>query len=466
MCNSRNTRLTTACAQPSHNNNPSPSQGEGRVRVTANQYAATRRSEQSLNPRPKYPSPSQGEGRVRVRPARVAGRAAFTLVELMMSLIIIGLLASMLGVAVSYAINAAKNVATKADIANLDQALQSYKNNYGSEYPSCMAVPAMALGNVTSPSRYDLFNRSLRKRFSRYTTNYIQGGQSPPNADVSYLLYHNWYARNLAAPNDPTKAIPLNLDNMDAAESLVFWLAGPPTPTNQAPPTSSSVFLGNNVLYGFSANPTSPFMPTGSRLPSLYDFDESRLTDVDGDGWPEYTPKGSSNKSTGVPPFVYFEPNSYTFQLGNNANSLFHFDATYPGLFAVVPNTPYSDPTPANQGGVIGLMPTTNVWRQNSQLLTSMLNEWGFALPYANNAAGSSLTAWNAKKFQLIAPGLDYEYGGSQYEPPTPTGRPSEGRYYAPIVPQTGSQGTQYITNGDRDNLTNFIDSKIEDYVP
>ena len=108
MCNSGNPRSTTACAQP-HNN----------------------------------PSPSQGEGRVRVSPSPAARRPAFTLVELMMSLIIIGLLASMLGVAVSFALNAARNTATKADIANLDQALQSYKNNYGSEYPSCMAIPPM-----------------------------------------------------------------------------------------------------------------------------------------------------------------------------------------------------------------------------------------------------------------------------------------------------------------------------------
>ena len=149
MCNSAgNTRSTTACAQPPHNIIPSPYQGEGRVRVMGNQYAAARRLQQSPNTLPKYPSPYQGEGRAWVRPARGAHRPAFTLVELMMSLIIIGLLASMLGVAVSYALNAAKNVATKADIANLDQALQSYKNNYGSEYPSCMAIPAMAAGNV------------------------------------------------------------------------------------------------------------------------------------------------------------------------------------------------------------------------------------------------------------------------------------------------------------------------------
>ena len=144
------------------------------------------------------------------------------------------------------------------------------------------------------------------------------------------------------------------------------------------------------------------------------------------DGWPEYTPKGTTSKVTGVPPFVYFEPNSYSYQA-----ALYHIDATYPGLFVVIPNTPYGNPTPANQGMAIGLMPTTNVWRQNpppppaaAATLTSMLNEWGFAVPYANNCTGSSLTAWNAKKFQIIAPGLDCEYGGSQYE------LAGEGRYY------------------------------------
>jgi prepilin-type N-terminal cleavage/methylation domain-containing protein len=404
--------------------------------------------------RQDHPLPFQGEARVRIRASRIAPRAGFTLVELMMSLIIIGMLASLLGVAVTFAINAAKNAATKVDIANLDTALQSYKNNYGSEYPACMAIPAVQNANsnsAPSPSRYDLFNRSLRKRFSRLTNNYQAQWLNNTN-DVAWYLANNWSVRDLSNPSGAP--IPLDLDNMDAAESLVFWLAGPPA----AYDTTTSQFTTNNVLWGFSANPTNPFAVKGSRLPSLYEFDETRLTDVDGDGWPEYTPKGSTNKITGVPPFVYFEPNSYSYKFLNQT-----MVATYPGFFPIVLGSPYGAPQGSLSTLVTGSMPTNphTVYQtpaRSGHKTTDMAAEWGFAVPYATT---QQLLPWSPKKFQLIAGGLDYEYGGSQYE------IAGAGRQYVPVVPQTANQGSQvYVTTGDNDNLTNFIDSKIEDNVP
>lgn len=395
--------------------------------------------------------------------ALINRRSAFTLVELMMSLIIIGMLTTLLGVAVSFAINAAKNTAIKADLANLDQALQSYKNNYGSEYPSCMAIPAVAASATTTPSRYDLFNRSLRKRFQRFTSGY-NSNWSGNASDVNNWLTANWYARNLASPNDPTKAIALNLDNLDAAESLVFWLAGPPMPVDKT--VSPPQFLGTGVLWGFCANPTAPFTIKGSRLPFLYEFDETRLTDVDGDGWPEYTPKATTNKTTGVPPFVYFEPNSTVYK----AFPFGYFLASYPGTFGTQggAGAPFGSPQSAAANG----FPSPAL---QSSTTTSMIHEWGFALPYitsyqqptSNLQFPANVSFWNAKKFQLITGGLDCEYGGSQYEDQ------GAGRIYAPDVAQTSAQMNQpyqmmpqSITKGDNDNLTNFIDSKVEDYVP
>jgi prepilin-type N-terminal cleavage/methylation domain-containing protein len=393
------------------------------------------------------PSPSQGEARVRVRGFHP--RSAFTLVELMMSLIIIGMLTTLLGVAVSYAINAAKNTAIKADLANLDQALQSYKNNYGSEYPTCMAIPAVA-GNATppTPSRYDLFNRSLRKRFPRCTLDYF--------AVQTALTQGTGKWQTISIGSQQT--VTLDPDNIDAAESLVFWLAGPPRPTSQPSVTT--------VLWGFCANPATPFAQAGSRVAFLYEFDETRLTDVDGDGWPEYTPRATTNKSTGVPPFVYFEPNSFVFKAPFSG----YFFASYPSTFVTQggAGVPYGSLHSAAVNGF------SSAALQSNQT-TTMVQEWGFALPYitgyqqpnSNLQFPSNVTFWNAKKFQLITGGLDCEYGGSQYE------EQGAGRIYAPDVAQTSAQMAapyqlmpQSITKGDNDNLTNFIDSKVEDYVP
>ena len=183
------------------------------------------------------------------------------------------------------------------------------------------------------------------------------------------------------------------------------------------------------------------------------------------DGWPEYTPKGTTSKPSGVPPFVYFEPNSYSYTL----QPFGQVDATYPGFF-IVPNgnSPYNPPQSSVQPALLGLVlssafkpnPHTNI-----NYPVQMAADWGFAVPYANsfNLSSGAVTAWNPKKFQIIAPGLDCEYGGSVYE------LAGEGRGYTPVVPQTATQTAppfQSITNGDNDNLTNFMDSKIEDYSP
>jgi len=393
----------------------------------------------------KNPSPFQGEGRVRVS-AR-ARRRGFTLVELMMSLIIIGLLTTLVGVAVNFALIAAKNVAIKADIANLDQALQQYKNSYGSEYPACMAIPPMA---KVTPSRYDLFDRSLKKRFNRYTGGY---------AVVQSLLYQgntsvtpNIPAWTVNVIGRPGTQVSLNIDNLDAAEAIVFWLAGPPTPITQ---TSST------ILWGFCANPTNPFAQAGSRAPSLYEFDETRLTDVDGDGWPEYVPKMTSTLSSGVPPYVYFEPNSYRYTY----NNFIDYHATYPGFFGKplkggAPNALL----PSWQNTLNGMLPSATAY---TGTVPRMSGDWGFAVPYLTMAQLDSSTnqmldsLWAPKKFQLISAGLDGEYGGSQID------ENGQGRKYCPVVPQTAAQGApQYIMQGDNDNLTNFIDTKIEDYTP
>ncbi len=81
---------------------------------------------------------------------------------------------------------------------------------------------------------------------------------------------------------------------LDPAEALVFW------------------------LQGYSKNPVDPLKP-GQRV-ELFDFDETRLRDADGDGFKEYYPRDAQKI-----PYVYFHHDSYgglSFGGGNNGVGL------------------------------------------------------------------------------------------------------------------------------------------------
>lgn len=373
-----------------------------------------------------------------------AFRPAFTLVELMMVLIIVGLLVSLLTVAVSYAIKAANRTKIVTEISNLDMAMQNYKNQY-TDYPPSMAVSAA----VASTTRSSLFERALRQRFPRYTGNYATLNAALTNTSTGWKVVMS----SSATPK------PINLDLLDPAEAIVFWLAGLPTPVSAASTSSSR-------LFGFSPNPTNPFdmtTPQNSRQQPLFQFDETRLTDVDGDGWLEYAPAVTTNNKLGVPPYVYFDSNSYTYNDSSN-NQYF---ACYPGSGSSLAAGDVNASQPLSMSTASG---------------AALLAELGFITPYATALyktadapapayVGNVKSWWNPKKFQIISCGLDAEYGGSQYDPipPIPPARViiSPAINSVPVVPQTSSQGTVLnLTQGDNDNLTNFTDSTIEDYVP
>lgn len=85
---------------------------------------------------------------------------------------------------------------------------------------------------------------------------------------------------------DPTLQVGddgAKLEDIDPAEALVFWLS----------------CLKND--------PRRPITGDGEPL-LLFEFDEMRLWDFDGDGWWEYAPTGSGTQET---PYVYFDSRTY-----------------------------------------------------------------------------------------------------------------------------------------------------------
>lgn len=341
-------------------------------------------------------------------------RGGFTLVELLMVILIIGILAALATVGYQRAVRTAREANITLELDSLDQAMQAYKQEKGSFPPDCGIFDPLTPGStVPRESRIVAHMRKVFPRAAILTSSYV----SIHDRIAGINAYSGLAAYNFSLDNGQN-VNPLDLNNLDQAEALVFWLAGPPTPWDTT--VTPAVRIGSTKLHGFSANPLDPFQVTGSRLPTQFAFDGGRVTpemdpttgntaDLDGDGWPEYLPPGRA-LATRKPPYVYFDSQTYTAGRG----------FSYPVATASQPT--FSILTP-----------------------TAFVLEWGAAVPYASQLTATSTTWVNPDKFQIIAAGLDDIYG----EP----------------VPKQFPLGVNF-GDPDLDNLTNFTTGRLDSAMP
>lgn len=173
-------------------------------------------------------------------------RHGFTLVEILIVVVIIGMLLALLIPAVSQARMTARVAHCKNEVMQLDSAITSFSTRFGVEPPSRITI-------CESPA--DWATNATSKAFIR---------RCWPQFDFNK-------ARDLDNDGSTTKAFTL-----DAAECLVFFLGG-------AKDTATG------ALVGFSANPSDPFTAAGSaRVGPFFEFDPKRLTDKDTDKLQEY----------------------------------------------------------------------------------------------------------------------------------------------------------------------------------
>jgi len=370
-------------------------------------------------------------------------RSGFTLVELLMVIIIIGILAGMLIVAVGPAIGTANNAVVKTEINQLDIAMNNYRDTYGALPPTMVTsnVSSPGSGNSTIQFLYNendkkrRFQRHAQKAFPRFRGTYLEGGGDAVGGTDGTLSSGTIFVGS-GVYSTITRCW---LDHMDAAEALVFWLGGIP-----------KIWTANDEEYeveltGFSRDPNNPFLPeydpnpgTGTvgvdyqpnRTTPLFEFDPRRLVDSDKDGWPEYVPDmGGTADET--PPYAYFDASTY---------------------------------------GVLPFYPSMNHPR---------LSDWGVARPYLirytrdGNQLPLPASFAAAETFQIICAGADNQFGTSDpalaveavvHQLPVYT----EGKYYDLVGDPYDAMAPNAIdTPGSIDaeqfdNLTNFSESKLE----
>jgi prepilin-type N-terminal cleavage/methylation domain-containing protein len=304
--------------------------------------------------------------------------AGFTLVELLMVIAIIAMLMGLLSVAVWRALDTANRTAVVVEIEQLSSAMNAYKEA-NVQYP---------------PSMSELVVADRKIHFMRH----VQAAYTNANYGVTAAHFDNLRnnMRNVNALGTGSQpytfalngtATLIDLNTLDQAEALVFWLGGLPTPCK---PDGTPV--ASNRLFGFNKDKDNPFKrdaatqeatdPLRFRTESKFDFKAERLHDNDNDGFLEYLPQAATAGSLAAP-FVYFDADTYTrcttapgvspFNITNQTGYPRFQDAAAPGLAA----------------------------------------EWGMAVPLARtfDVTGKVPVAWqNEKSFQIIAPGKDGKY--------------------------------------------------------
>lgn len=346
-----------------------------------------------------------------------AGRAVFVGVA---ALFVVSI--AMRGFTVSHVICSLRpEPPVSAEMQMLTSAMKSYREWRGA-FPPCM-------GASSRNDRDARFNEHLRKAYRRC----MAGSYSA----VRQAISAGEPAHNFRDASGLVR--PLDLDTLDQAEALVFWLAGFPGPVD-----AKGKPIAPKKLIGFDQNPATPFalrrLPdepwaesAKRRRPPLFDFDESRLTDHDNDGWLEYVPPTTTGqKVADMPPYVYFD------------------SALYRSWQSAKTPSPYS-------GYPIVGAPGGNA--KSAQLR----DRWGLAVPYAVAVpSGPEALLWiNPMGLQIIAAGDDLRYCSRQSAtqlriPMYPSGM----TYYE--RDQFSNPSRDYDP-GERDNLTNFAPGTLEE---
>ena len=358
-------------------------------------------------------------------------RQGFTLVELLMVIVIIGILAGMISAAAIAARSAAKRAVIKTDISMLELALEDYKIEYGDYPPDFVGLNTDddPLNDTAAElAAKQAINRHLRKRFPRFRGDW------------------NTVVANLGnPPNGNPPGYGIDASRLDAASALAFWLGGLPET------------VGSEAPAGFHTDPSNPFKPGLPRTEPFFDFDPKRYAFEDSSVLQcRYVPKGI--RGADPAPYVYFK--SQRAPTGEQT-------------FFYMQSIPLSNP-PEYAVGIRSWPPVIGPPTGPQDRAVAYQDD--------NSVLWNNEARWESGgSYQIISAGLDGSYGtrattlaalqvvlASDLLPPIP---PSDRSSDHPIFldpsnfQSPATRTGDYFFDGDHDNLTNFADGELENQI-
>ena len=349
-----------------------------------------------------------------------AARSAFTLVEMLVVITIIGVLAGLISVAVSAAARRARVMAISREVEQLQAALSTWKEKY-SEFPPDFGGTEAGNSNATWRSlARRLVTAHFQTAFPRYWFH-----SAPDTAWDKRTMYAlAWHMDNAG--------IDINL--LDPSTALAFWLGGPPQQD------ANGRFMAQPS--GMSPNPQNPLEKasvSGSRLPPMFGFDLARIKAVFA---------GNANVKLPTTTRMAFR---YYPDLPGTATQIpyIYFAARY--AFSLTPTL--------NVGGtqtrvaVRGYNPDIQIWPPKALAGVAEETEGRSVQvrvrPYFRMTLDGKVADWfNPASCQIICGGLDGQYGAIMSD----GGQGDPQNFPVPRVPSKDNM----LGQGHYDNVTNF----------
>ncbi len=363
----------------------------------------------------------------RVNPGQgaVARRGAFTIIELMIVVVIIGILVGLTAPALMRAFGTARDAQVRTEISQLEQAITAFKTTYGVEPPSRIVLfEAHADGADAGGNDWDdvtSYGISGEVARSRAIIRRIW-----PQFDFTTQHHATNFNRDLNGNNNATDVIVLN-----AAECLVFFLGG-----------------GRDAaggLIGFSKNPTRPFSTGGGREGPFFEFKLERIVP----NTPPFTtlPVYLDAYPGQIRPYLYFS--SYDgrgYQPlgadGRPGRAGVDDDGNGSTDFLDSPTNTIFDPLEVGFAGSDDESPPG-----------------GPSSVYLAAVSGTASTPHKQTSFQIISPGNDQKYGtGGLFEA---TKQKVSLATRRPATPATGLDSDFIGGSAEHDNITNIHGGRL-----